>query len=103
MVFNAAIMNACKNANIQCTPPFLEKVQQIYEMMIVRHGIIIVGFPFGGKTTAYRMVADGMAELEEQVLKKFDDFCHSGLNTGIYALHQRVDLRSPHHFFTFLD
>jgi len=99
MVFNAAIMNACKNANIQCTPLFLEKIQQIYGMMIVRHGLMIVGFPFGGKTTAYRMLADGVADLVEKVLKKFNDFSHSGLDAGIYTLHQSVDLSSPHHLF----
>ncbi|XP_021921863.1 dynein heavy chain 7, axonemal isoform X5 [Zootermopsis nevadensis] len=67
-IFNTAVKNACKIANIQCIPPFLEKIQQIYEMMIVRHGLIIVGFPFAGKTTAYRMLADGLAELEGKAL-----------------------------------
>jgi dynein heavy chain len=66
---NTAVMNACKTANIQCIPPFLEKVQQLYEMMIVRHGLMIVGFPFGGKTTAYRMLADSLAEVEKKVFK----------------------------------
>jgi dynein heavy chain len=68
-ILNEAVMNACKAANIQCIPPFLEKVQQLYEMIIVRHGLMIVGLPFGGKTTAYRMLADALAEVEEKVLK----------------------------------
>ncbi|XP_029708760.2 dynein axonemal heavy chain 7 [Aedes albopictus] len=66
VVFNAAVEKACENNNIQCTPFFLEKVQQLYEMIVVRHGLMLVGPPFGGKTTAYRMLAEALGYIEEQ-------------------------------------
>ncbi|KAJ3086325.1 Dynein heavy chain 7, axonemal, partial [Quaeritorhiza haematococci] len=67
----SAIEANCKKMGLQVVPAFVEKIIQLYEMMLVRHGYMLVGEPFAGKTSAYRVLAGAMTDLNETMPNEF--------------------------------
>ncbi|CAM9229232.1 unnamed protein product [Discosporangium mesarthrocarpum] len=61
-----AFEDGCRHYNLQPTSYFWEKVVQIYDMMVVRHGFMIVGLPFSGKTMAWKVLAFALTLLHER-------------------------------------
>ncbi|KAM4829514.1 dynein axonemal heavy chain 3 [Thomomys bottae] len=62
-VFLESLNNNSNKMGLQPVPWFIGKIIQIYEMMLVRHGFMIVGDPMGGKTSAYKVLAAALADL----------------------------------------
>ncbi|KAK7111861.1 dynein axonemal heavy chain 3-like isoform X2 [Littorina saxatilis] len=71
-VFMEALNENIKSRELQPVPWFLEKIIQVYEMILVRHGLMIVGEPLGGKTMSYQVLADALGDL--QTAGTFDEF-----------------------------
>ena len=49
---------------LQPTEYFKTKVFQIYETMVVRHGFMVVGRPFAGKTGSFEMLQEVLTEMK---------------------------------------
>eukprot|EP00937_MAST-01D_sp_MAST-1D-sp2_P007011 g7011.t1 len=63
--FLNAVQEACTHFNLQAVDPFINKIIQTYEMMVVRHSFMIVGNPFAGKTMCWRVLQRTLTELHK--------------------------------------
>jgi len=63
-----AIKEQCEKRNLQAIDYFMTKVTQLYETICVRHGLMIVGRPFSGKSSAINVLADALTSLNQQGL-----------------------------------
>uniref|UniRef100_A0A4X1VAV2 Dynein axonemal heavy chain 3 n=1 Tax=Sus scrofa TaxID=9823 RepID=A0A4X1VAV2_PIG len=71
-VFMEVLNENIKKMKLQPVPWFIGKIIQIYEMMLVRHGYMIVGDPMGGKTCAYKVLASALDDLHKA--KQMEEF-----------------------------
>jgi len=63
-----ALNNQCKLMNLEPTDYFITKVVQLYEMVKVRHGLMIVGLPWSGKSMALKVLGAALGELASKGL-----------------------------------
>ena len=63
-----AINNQCVILNVQPHPYFIEKIIQLFEMTVVRHGLMVVGEPFCGKSSCMNVLAGALTELNTKGL-----------------------------------
>ena len=67
--FLELIKECTAERSLQVIPTQSAKVIQLYETMVVRHGVMLVGPTGGGKTTCYDILADILGRLHELGIK----------------------------------
>ena len=71
-VLKEALQQACKKHNLQATSWFVTKMIELYEMIKVQHGIMIIGRPMSCKSQLYSILSEALTKLAEE--NKFDKF-----------------------------
>eukprot|EP00106_Octopus_bimaculoides_P013835 XP_014781277.1 PREDICTED: dynein heavy chain 6, axonemal-like [Octopus bimaculoides] len=61
--FESEILNVMKENNLEPVNAMVKKVIELYETMLVRHGVMLIGPTGGGKTTIYQILKDVLTNL----------------------------------------
>uniref|UniRef100_A0A8C3XUZ3 Dynein heavy chain hydrolytic ATP-binding dynein motor region domain-containing protein n=1 Tax=Chelydra serpentina TaxID=8475 RepID=A0A8C3XUZ3_CHESE len=64
-ILQSTIIDVMLSKGLQPEASMVHKVIQLYETMLVRHGVMLVGPTGGGKTTVYQILAQSLGVLHE--------------------------------------
>ena len=56
---------SCTVNNIQPKDVFIDKCIQLYETIMVRHGLMVVGDPYAGKSCVIRTLQEAMSQIKD--------------------------------------
>ncbi|XP_065348136.1 dynein axonemal heavy chain 7-like [Cloeon dipterum] len=60
------VRKVCSSKNLQPTESFVESIAKMCSALRVKQGVIVLGQPLAGKTTAYQVLAAALNELENK-------------------------------------
>ena len=63
----SALQDNCAKQGLQPLEAFVDKIIQLYEMIVVRHGLMLVGQSFGMKTASHKVLAAALSDLHAKV------------------------------------
>jgi dynein heavy chain len=66
----SSILEYMEKQNLMPVQGAIEKIIQTYEMMCIRHGYMLVGQPWSGKTLAYRILAAALSDMYERSMNE---------------------------------
>ncbi|XP_067934548.1 dynein axonemal heavy chain 3-like [Watersipora subatra] len=83
-----ALKENLEKMHLQSVPWYIDKIIQIYDMILVRHGLMIVGDPIGGKTSAFKVLSRALADLSKQGMMDENDVRYSIINPKAITMGQ---------------
>ena len=85
---HASVIEQCTLRNLQPTEYFLTKITQLYEMIVVRHGLMLVGETMSGKTSALAVLAGALTDLHSKGLNNEKEVIATYLNPKAVTMGQ---------------
>ena len=93
-ILRAGLKKYTKEAQIIATDIMMENCFQLYETIMTRHGLMLVGDTYGGKTNCYQMLAKAMGNLPHEDGKKYKVQYHI-INPKAVTMNQLYGFTDP--------